>query len=418
MKIAESIIPLGSQTFSKSRTQLPVGSAPLFATRGEGPYFYDLDGNKYIDFVCSLGAITIGHGDRAVNEAAKKQIDEGVLFSLASPIEYEVAKKIVDLIPCAEKVRFGKNGSDATTGCIRLARAFTGRDHVAMCGYHGWQDWSIGTTARNRGIPLSTREMTHLFPYNDIDSLEKVLSSKPNQFAAVILEAVSFTNPTKGYLEALKQVTHRHGAILIFDEVVTGFRYKEGSAQARFGVTPDLCSLGKGMANGFPISVVAGRSDIMDLMEEVFFSFTMGGEAVSLAAASAVLDKIKNEKVLDSIATNGQFLLDGFNQLIEKYGIGETISISGDPAWQLITLKDLEGVSQWELKTLWIQECAKRGILSIGIHFISASHTRAVIEDALRIYDEVFKIMKAAIDQKSVASMLDCEPLVPLFKVR
>jgi glutamate-1-semialdehyde 2,1-aminomutase len=415
---AEKVIPLGSQTFSKSKTQLPIGAAPLFVERGEGPYLFDLDGNKLIDFVCSLGAITMGHGDADVDAAVIDQLKSGVLFSLAHPLETVVAEKIVEMIPCAEMVRFGKNGSDATTGCIRLARAYTKRDHVAMCGYHGWQDWSIGTTARDAGIPSATKALTHTFPYNDLAALEAVLNKHPSNFAAVIMEPVAFTLPAQGYLEGVRDLAHRFGALFIMDEIVTGFRYRSGSAQAMFGVTPDLCSLGKGMANGYPISVVAGRADIMKLMEEIFFSFTMGGEAISLAAANAVLDKIRAEDTLNSIAAQGEMLQSGLRNLIAKHGLNDVMSVSGDPSWQLITIKDLPDLSQWELKTLWIQETARRGILNIGIHFLGYSHTAPVIAQALGAYDEVLGIMKSAANAGSVDGMLECEPLKPLFRVR
>ena len=415
---AERVIPLGSQTFSKSKTQLPIGAAPLFVERGEGPYVFDIDGNRYIDFVCSLGAITLGHGDADVNAAVEKQLKSGVVFSLAHPLETYVAEKIVDMIPCAEKVRFGKNGSDATAGCIRLARAFTRRDRVAMCGYHGWQDWCIGTTARDLGIPKATKDLSHAFPYDDLDALKTLLETHPGEFAAVIMEPVAFTNPQPGYHAAVKELAHKHGALFIFDEVVTGFRFKEGSAQVRFGVTPDLCSLGKGMANGYPISVVTGRDEIMRLMEEVVVSFTMGGETLSLAAADAVLAKIQTQDPLGTIATNGTRLLDGFRARIANHGLSDVIACLGDPAWSVITIKDLPGLSQWELKTLWIQETARRGVLNIGIHFIGASHTQGVIDEALAAYDEVLAVMKQAVDAGSVAGLLECEPLKPLFRVR
>jgi glutamate-1-semialdehyde 2,1-aminomutase len=415
---AERVIPLGSQTFSKSKTQLPIGAAPLFVERGEGPYVFDLDGNRYIDFVCSLGAITMGHGDADVMAAVQKQLQAGVVFSLAHPLETYVAEKIVDMIPCAEKVRFGKNGSDATAGCIRVARGFTRRDRIAMCGYHGWQDWCIGSTARDLGIPKATKDLTHTFPYDDLDALKKLLDSHPGEFAAVIMEPVAFTNPQPGYHAAVMELAHKHGALFVFDEVVTGFRFKEGSSQARFGVTPDLCALGKGMANGFPISVVAGRDEVMRLMEEVFFSFTMGGETISLAAADAVLTKIKTHKTLDTIATNGTRLLEGFRARIAKHGLSDVIACNGDPSWSVISIKDLPGLSQWELKTLWIQETARRGVLNIGIHFIGASHTAAVIDEALAVYDEVLGVLKQAVDAGSVNGMLECEPLKPLFRVR
>lgn len=415
---AERVIPLGSQTFSKSKTQLPVGAAPLFAARGEGPYLYDIDGNRLIDFVCSLGAITLGHGDPDITEAVIAQAKEGAVFSLAHPLETIVAEKIVEMIPCAEMVRFGKNGSDATTGCVRLARAYTGRDHIAMCGYHGWQDWSIGTTARDRGVPATTKALTHTFPYNDLDALDQVLKSQPDGFAAVIMEPVAFTKPTPGYLEDVRDLAHKHGALFVMDEIVTAFRYRGGSAQAMYGVTPDLCSLGKGMANGFPISVVAGRADIMKLMEEIFFSFTMGGETVSLAAANALIDKVRAKNTLDAIAIEGERLMSGLSALIAKHGLSDVMSVSGDPCWQLITIQDRPNLSQWDLKTLWVQETARRGVLNIGIHFIGYSHTAEVIAEGLAAYDEALAVMKAAVDAGSTAGLLECEPLKPLFRVR
>lgn len=415
---AERVIPLGSQTFSKSKTQLPIGAAPLFVERGEGPFVFDLDGNRYIDFVCSLGAVTLGHGDADVLRAVTKQLQSGVVFSLPHPLETIVAEKIVEMIPCAEKVRFGKNGSDATAGCVRLARAFTRRDRIAMCGYHGWQDWCIGTTARDLGIPKATKDLTHTFPYDDLDALNSLLSSRPNEFAAVIMEPVAFTNPKTGYHAEAKELAHKHGALFILDEVVTGFRFREGSSQARFGVTPDLCSLGKGMGNGFPISVVAGSDEVMRLMEEIFFSFTMGGEAVSLAAADAVLTKLKDNPVLDVISQNGTRLLDGLRTRIAAHGLQHVMALHGDPSWSVVAINDQPSMTQWELKTLWIQETARRGVLNIGIHFIGASHTPAVIDEALAAYDEVLDVIKRAIDAGSIADFLECAPLKPLFRVR
>jgi glutamate-1-semialdehyde 2,1-aminomutase len=415
---AEKVIPLGSQTFSKSRTQLPVGAAPLFVTRGEGPYIFDVDGHRYIDMVCSLGAITLGHGNPEVTEAAIAQVRDGAVFSLAHTIETIVAEKIIAMIPCAEMVRFGKNGSDATAGCVRLARAFTGRDRIAMSGYHGWQDWSIGTTARDLGIPVATKELTSTFPYNDLDALDGVLSKHPGQFACVIMEPVAFTQPSEGYLQGVKDLAHKHGALFILDEIVTGFRFRGGSAQAMYGVTPDLCSLGKGMANGFPISVVAGRADIMKLMEEVFFSFTMGGEAVSLAAANAVLDKVASEPVFDKIAIEGAHLKEGLTALIEKHGLSNVMSVSGDPSWQVITIKDLPNITQWELKTLWVQECAQNGILNIGIHFLGLAHTRQVIDEVLAGYDQALSVLARAVSAGAIEGFLLCDPLKPLFRVR
>ena len=288
---AEKVIPLGSQTFSKSRTQYPYGVSPYFITRGQGSRVWDMDGNEYIDFVSSLASITLGYQDPDVTSAVRRQLDEsGVIFSLPHPLETEVAELICEMVPCAERVRFGKNGSDATSGAIRVARAFTGRDRVAVCGYHGWQDWYIGSTARHRGVPQATRDLTHAFNYNDLESLNTQLKAHSGEFAAVIMEPMNVVEPHPGFLEGVKALAHKHGALLVFDETITGFRYANGGAQALFGVTPDLATFGKGLANGYPVSAVAGRADVMKQMEEIFFSFTFGGEALSLAAAKATLE--------------------------------------------------------------------------------------------------------------------------------
>src|SRR5574341_817412 len=277
-------VPLGSQTFSKSKTQYPYGVSPYFITRGQGSHVWDVDNNEYVDFINALAAVTLGYNDPDVNAAVRAQLDEGVIFSLPHPLEHQVAEKIVEIVPCAEMVRFGKNGSDATSGAIRLARAYTNRDHVAACGYHGWQDWYIGATTRSRGVPQSTRDLTHIFNYNDIESLHKIFKEHPDQVAAVIMEPMNTTEPKDGFLEKVRELSRQHGAVFIFDETITGFRYANGGAQEYFGVTPDLATFGKGLANGYPVSALAGKAEIMRLMEEIFYSFTFGGETLSLAA--------------------------------------------------------------------------------------------------------------------------------------
>ncbi|HUE19460.1 MAG TPA: aminotransferase class III-fold pyridoxal phosphate-dependent enzyme, partial [Stellaceae bacterium] len=261
------VIPLGSQTFSKSFTQYPLGVSPYFIQRGKGGHVWDVDGNEYVDFVNGLCAVTLGYDDADVTRAVKAQLEDGVIFTLPHPLEMQVAEAIVDMVPCAEMVRFGKNGSDVTAAAVRLARAFTGRDHVAVCGYHGWQDWYIGSTARNRGVPEAVRRLTHGFTYNDLESLKRVLTEHSGDVAAVILEPMNSQAPKDGFLEGVKELAHRHGALLVFDEVITGFRFANGGAQEFFGVTPDLACFGKGVANGYPVSAIAGRADIMKLME-------------------------------------------------------------------------------------------------------------------------------------------------------
>lgn len=415
---AERTIPLGSQTFSKSRTQYPHGVSPYFITRGAGSRVWDLDGNEYIDFVNSLLSITLGYQDRDVDAAVRTQLDSGIIFSLPHPIEAEVAELICDMVPCAEMVRFGKNGSDATAGAIRIARAFTGRDHVAVCGYHGWQDWYIGSTARNLGVPQSTRDLTHSFAYNDLVSLERVFDEFPGQIAAVILEPMNVAYPAPGFLEGLKVLTERNGALLVFDETITGFRYANGGAQELFGVTPDLATFGKGLANGYAVAAVAGRRDVMKLMEEVFFSFTFGGETLSLAAAKATLTKLRREPVIETIATRGNAILEGTSAIVDREGLGDVFGLCGHPSWSFLTIRDARGASSFEIKTLLMQELHQRGLLSVGTHNVSYAHSEADVAALVAAYAEILPMIGRALDEDRLADALRCAPLVPLFKVR
>lgn len=415
---ALKIIPLGSQTFSKSLTQYPRGVSPFFIQRGDGSIVWDVDGNAYTDFNNGLCSVTLGHADPDVNAAVLEQLKDGISFPLAHPLEAAVAELIIEMVPSAEMVRFGKNGSDATSGAIRAARAFTGRERVAMCGYHGWQDWYIGSTARNKGVPKATRELSHVFPYNDLEALEKVLSSQLGEFAAVILEPMNTTFPKEDYLQGVIDLAHRHGAIAIFDETITGFRYTEGGAQQLFGVTPDLACFGKGLANGYPLSAVAGRADIMTEFAEIFFSFTMGGEAMSLAAAQASLRKIRSHNVIEKLNTTGRKIADGVKALITKHGCEGFLGLAGHPTWSFLTMVDANGSTSFEIKTLWMQEILARGIISVGTHNVSFAHSDADVAKLLSAYDEVFPILRDAVENKAIRQYLRCEPLVPLFRLR
>lgn len=415
---AERSIPLGSQTFSKSKTQYPFGVSPYFVQRGKGSRVWDIDGNEYIDFINGLAAVTLGYSDPDVTAAVRAQLDDGVIFSLPHPLETEIAERIVDMVPCAEMVRFGKNGSDATAGAIRLARAFTDRDHVAVCGYHGWQDWYIGSTARNRGVPKATRALTHAFAYNDLASLESVFRKHPGGFAAVILEPMNVADPTPGFLQGVKDLAHRHRALLVFDETITGFRFSNGGAQELFGVTPDLATFGKGIANGYALSAVAGRADVMKLMEEVFFSFTMGGETLSLAAAKATLDKLRREPVTAKLAALGRAALGRTAAVIRDNNLGDVITVSGHPSWGFLNIRDAGGYTSFEIKTLFLQETFARGVLTLGTHNVSYAHSEADVDRLIDVYREVMPILADAVHNRALKQHLKCEPLQPLFKVR
>ena len=322
------------------------------------------------------------------------------------------------MVPCAERVRFGKNGSDATSGAIRLARAYTERDRVAVCGYHGWQDWYIGSTARHRGVPKATRELTHTFTYNDLPSLEKILTSRPGEFAAVMLEPMNLAYPEPGFLEGVKSLAHAHGALLVFDETITGFRYANGGAQELFGVTPDLATFGKGLANGYPVSAVAGRANVMKLMEEVFFSFTFGGETLSLAAARATLQRLQREDVCARLAAKGTALQRGLRSVIEDNGLADVFAVSGHPSWTFLSIKDTAGANAFEIKTLYLQEMIERGFLTIGTFNLSDAHSDADIAAVVAAHRELLPMIGTAARDGTVLARLRCEPLQPLFKVR
>jgi glutamate-1-semialdehyde 2,1-aminomutase len=415
---ALKIIPLGSQTFSKSKTAYPEWVSPHFIKRGEGSHVWDVDGNEYIDFVNGLASITLGYNDPDVTDAVKAQLEEGTIFSLPHEIEIKVAEKIIEMVPCAEMVRFGKNGSDAAAGAVRLARANTKRDHVAVCGYHGWQDWYIGSTSRNLGVPSSVRDLTHSFTYNDLDSLGQLFKKYSDQVAAVIIEPMNSKEPNNGFLKGVKVLAQKNGAILIFDETITGFRYANGGAQEYFGVIPDLAIFGKGMANGYPVSAVTGRAEVMKLMEEVFFSFTFGGETLSLAAALTTMTKLQQEPVVKTLWEQGRKIKKGVNILIKKHNLENVLSITGKDCWSFLIFKDTNVYSQWELKTLFLQEIFARGILTLGTHNMSYAHSDEDITRLLNVYNEVFELLKEIIEKNVMDKWLKTEPLVPLFKIR
>ncbi len=419
LRRAEKVIPLGSQTFSKSAIQYPQKQAPLFLTHGRGGRVWDVDGNEYVDLVNGLLPIVLGYCDPDVDGAIRAQLDKGITFSLATELEIELAELLVDIIPSAEMVRFGKNGSDATSACIRIARAATGRDRIAAGGYHGWQDWYIGATTRHKGVPGAVRALTHKFPFLDIVALEALLDSHKGEFAAVILETVGVSEPTCAQLEAIRDLTHRHGALLVFDEIITGFRVDLGGAQARYGVTPDLSAFGKSMGNGMPISAVVGRADLMGEMEHIFFSSTFGGEALSLAAALATVRKLRDRNVIDDLWNKGTALAEGLRKRIVRHGLAEVIAVRGVPSWTLLAFRDAANASSKEaVKTLLMIEMLRRGVLSAGSHNICHAHGAADMAHVLDAYDHALGCVAEAIAAGDIEARLGGPAIKPVFAVR
>ena len=417
LRLAEAVIPLGSQTFSKSRTQYPVGVSPFFASKGSGSYLWDVDGNKYVDLVASLAAVTLGYGDPEINKAVKRQLKKGVSLSLSSKLETVVAEKIIDLVPSAEMVRFAKNGSDATSAAVRIARYFTGRDHIISIGYHGWHDWYIGSTTRSMGVPSAVQALTLSARYNDLSHVENLFEEAKGDVAAVILEPMNSVDPAPGYLESLRNFCSSNNILLIFDEVITGFRFARGGAQELFGVTPDLSCFGKGIANGFPISVIAGRREIMEGFKEVFFSGTFGGELLSLTAANVVLDKVRDNRVIPELYRVGQAIQQGLLGEISRNKY-EFVNLSGNPTWTFLNWTLSSDALQNKVKTYFLQEMFKRGVLVLSTNNVTTTLSQKDISKILTAYAEVFEAISQALERDSLDALLECQPIVPLFKVR
>lgn len=415
---AQKNIPLASQTFSKSYLQYIREVAPLFIEKGKGCRVWDVDGNQYIDMINGLLSVSLGYQYPAVDKAIKDQLKKGISFSLASPLENELAELLIKHIPCAQMVRFGKNGSDVTAGAVRLARAVTGREHIAMCGYHGWHDWSIGTTARNLGVPEATQKLTHVFKYNDLSSLEKIFSENPGQVAAVIMEAMNYVEPKDNFLEKVKELAHKNGALLIFDEIITGFRFGLGGAQKYFNVIPDLATFGKSMANGMPISALVGKREYMEKINDIFYSFTFGGEALSLAAAIATIKEMAKKKAIEHIWKLGKYLQDRTTQLIKKNELEDLMRVDGKPCWQVFMIKPAGESSDWEIKSYIQQEMIDSGILWYGQHNMSFSHTKKDMDKVLAAYGRIFPKVKKLIDSGKLKEELKGEPITNIFKIR
>ena len=413
---ARALIPGASQTLSKGSTQYVQGVAPTFLSKGEGCHVWDVDGNRYIDYSMGLGPIILGYGYPAVDEAVRRQLADGVTFSLPHHLEITVAERLVDMIPCAEMVRFGKNGSDATAGAVRLARAFTGRDRVLCCGYHGWQDWFIGTTSYSAGVPESVRQLTATFDYNDIEGLKGLLSQYAGQVAAVILEPIGVIEPAPGFLQQVRELCSAEGSLLIFDEVITGFRLAQGGAQEYFGVLPDLSCFGKAMANGYPLSAIVGPRKIMKSFESTFFSFTFGGEALSLAAADATMQEIRRKSVIARLWEHGSNLMDGTNALAREFGLEKVVRCIGLPPRTVMNFSDESNRESLLIKSLFQQECLRRGILFSGAHNLSFSHTAEDIEYTLRVYRTAMEIVAEAVKERNVSELLDGPALEPVFR--
>jgi glutamate-1-semialdehyde aminotransferase len=385
----------------------------VYLARGKGARVWDVDGNEYLDWQMGIGPLVLGYAHDAVDEAIRRQLADGITFSLTHPLEVEVAELVREAVPNAEMVRFSKTGCDATSAAVRLARAFTGRSKVLCCGYHGWHDWYIAVTDRNAGVPEAVRDLTFTFQYNDLDSVRDALD---DDVACVILEPVVFEEPRGDFLRELKALCAARGALLVFDEMWTGFRVAVGGAQERYGVTADLACFSKAVANGMPLSVLTGRRDVMQLLDrDVFFFTTFGGEALSLAAAKATIEVLRNRAVPAHLEEQGRRLRDGFNEIVREVGAGFA-SCSGVPARTLVSFTPTNGATALEMKSLAQQELIRRGVLWGGFHNVSFAHGEAEVAYMLQCWREVLPIVGRAVAAGRVREELRGEPVEPVFR--
>jgi glutamate-1-semialdehyde 2,1-aminomutase len=359
---------------------------------------WDVDGNNYVEYGMGLRAVTLGHGYEPVLDAVRAILPNGLSFTRPTELEVAAAEDFLRLVPGADMVKFAKNGSDATSAAVRLARAATGRDVVAICDqpFYSVDDWFIGTTGMNAGIPA---QQTARFRYNDLDSLRTLFRNGP--IAAVVLEAATaLAEPAPGFLEGVRQLCDEHQAILIFDEMITGFRWAAGGAQACYRVTPDLSCWGKAMGNGFPIAALAGRRDLMELgglrtdQPRVFLlSTTHGPESVSLAAFRAVVHAYTEGDPVGQMERAGTALAAGINSAADELGLAEQVAVIGRPSCLVFTTRDADGNPSQPFRTLFLQELLRRGVLGQSF-VISAAHTDIDIEqtvDAARAALEVYR---------------------------
>ncbi|MFA5049558.1 MAG: glutamate-1-semialdehyde 2,1-aminomutase [Candidatus Micrarchaeia archaeon] len=380
-----TLIPAGAHTYSKGDDQFP-SNAPRILSRGLGSHVWDVDGNEYIDWGMGLRSVILGYCYPEVIKAAHAAIDLGANFCRPHQFELELAEVMHKTIKSAEMVKFAKNGSDTTTAAVKLARAYTKRDKIAYCKDHPFfsiDDWFIGTTVVNAGIPSAYSKLSVPFNYNNLDSLKVLFENSPDEIAGVIMEATTGTSPKNNFLKNAIDLAHKHGAVFIMDEIITGFRYHIGGAQEYFGVTPDLCTFGKAIGNGFSVSVLAGKSEILELgglqhsKERVFLlSTTHGAETHGLAAAKATIEELIVKKALDKIWATGKKLKDGINAIAQENEMEKYIECTGYDCSPILVFRDNTSATDFKLKTYFMQEVFQQGgVLFPGYITISYSHS-------------------------------------------
>ncbi len=417
------LIPGGGHTYAKGSDQYPE-QMPLIIDRGLGCRVWDVDGNEFIEYGMGLRAVTLGHAFAPVIEAAGQALLKGANFTRPARIEIDCAEKFLSIIGWAEMVKFCKDGSDALDGAVRLARAYTGRDRIAICGDHPFfstSDWFIGTTPMPGGIPQWVRSQTVRFAYNDLASLEELFARYPGEIACVVMEAARTEEPRAGYLQEVQAACRKHGAVFVLDEMITGFRWHLGGAQRVYGVTPDLAAFGKALANGFSLSALAGRRDLMRLggirhsSERVFLlSTTHGAESHGLAAGLATMEFYEKEGVVERLYAQGKRLRNGVEERVNAFGLAPHVGVVSRNCNLLYFTRDADGKPSQAFRTLLLQELLSRGILAPSF-VVSYSHTDSDIDLTLDALEAALRIYREALD-RGIGAVLKSRPVQPVFR--
>lgn len=391
VKRQRDIIPWGSSTCSKAAKYTP--EEPAAIVRAEGCRVWDADGREFIDFRNGLGPVTLGYAFPHVNDAIRAQLDDGIVYGHPHPLECEVAELLASLIPCAEKVRFLKTGGEAIAACIRLARAYTKREHVIQVGYNGWLNSlaaggltlpGVTSVSPPPGVPEALSRLHHRAEWGQLDQLEGYFAEYTDQVAAVVV-AAAYPNMELGktYLPALKAMAERNGALVIFDEIVTGFRIALAGVQEYFDIVPDIAVFAKGVANGMPLSVYCGKADIMDLlMKEVIISSSYGGETLSLAAARATIDVYRSENVVSHLWQMGELMWSGLNELFDTHGL--PMRMTGFWPCPQITIAPAAPSNVMEQ---FFRAAYLNGVSLYGVNYVNFSHKQTDIQEALSRLD-------------------------------
>ena len=387
---AKKLYPGLTGTFSRAATSFVEGVYPVYAQSADGAFFTDVDGNRFLDFVCSFGPISLGHNYPAVNNAIIEQLKNGILFSLPHPVELELTEYISKNIPNAEMVKFEKSGSNAVTGAVRAARALTNRDKIAYCGSGGvWHDWQAAMVSRDGGVPDFNKNLIKLFNYNDADGLEQIFEDNNNEIAAIVLEPTVFTKPKQEFLKRVRKLADEKNSILILDEIVTGFRFDIGGCQKYFDIKGDMVCFGKSMANGLPLSAITGPREYMDIFDKIWVSSTNNMEALSLAGALATIKEMKEKNTINHCWEVGKELLDGWNKVTQKNNVNA--KLEGYPVRMNLRCFDSKNNESLAMKSLILQELLKKEIFMapLGPIYLSYSHNLDNVNYVLEKLEEV-----------------------------